>query len=211
MRLMSHDQDWRLQLDLEEPGDLERLIGEVRGTDRFERDERASLGGDVVLTHDGSRFFAYAMSEQALQRARDATQPILHQQGLKGTIRLSHWDEDRREWRQTDPPLPEFPPEPEQTAPRWADSGSASRQETRAIACTFGRLTRKPFEQQMVNYARELGLRCEIVEHPHLLSTQVAFNLTGSQSKIEAFAQYLRSEARATTRLDPGLVPFGFP
>lgn len=58
MRGMSHDQDWRLQLDLEQPADLERLVGRVRSPDGFEQDERASLGDEVVLTHDGTRFFA---------------------------------------------------------------------------------------------------------------------------------------------------------
>jgi hypothetical protein len=209
---MSHDQDWRLQLDLDEAVDLERMIGRVRGADGFEQDERSCLGDEVVLTHDGRTFFAYAMSEQAVRQAREATEAVLCRDGLTGTMRLSHWDEGAHQWLQTDPPITELPPEREEghshpgRSPR---SRSSDGHETRAVACTIGKLIRKPFEQRMLSYAGELGLQCEIVEHPHLLSTQVAFNVTGSRSNVDAFAEYLRSEAKATTRLDPGLVPFG--
>ena len=69
--------------------------------------------------------------------------------------------------------------------------------------CVTGKLIRKSLEHQMVAFAQELGLQCAIVEHPHLLSTQVAFNVTGPSSSIEQFDRYLKSEARATIRLDP--------
>ena len=209
---MSHDHDWRLQLDLDGAGDLERMVRRVRGTDGFEQDERASLGDEVVLTHDGSTLFAYAMTEQALRQAREATEAVLGQDGRTGTIRLSHWDEGARQWLQTDPPIDEPPIEREEGQSYTGQSRhprSSGRQETRTVACVIGKLIRKPFEQQMLSYAADLGLRCEIVEHPHLLSTQVAFSVTGSRSNVDAFAKYLRSEAKATTRLDPGLVPFG--
>ena len=95
------------------------------------------------------------------------------------------------------------------------DSGQATapdeESETRTVMCVTGKLIRKSFERQMLAFAQELGLQCAIVEHPHLLSTQVAFNVTGPSSSVEQFDRYLKSEAKATTRLDPGLIPYGLP
>ena len=74
-----------------------------------------------------------------------------------------------------------------------------------------GRLIRKPFERQMVGYAQSIGLECEVVEHPHLLSTQIALTVIGAHNDVAAFARYLKSEAQASSRIDPGLIPYGLP
>jgi hypothetical protein len=65
---------------------------------------------------------------------------------------------------------------------------------------------RKSFEHQMLEYAKTLGLECTIVEHPHLLSTQVAFRATGPTAEVEQFVGYVNVEAKAGTRMDLGLV-----
>lgn len=203
---MAGDQDWRLRLELERPINLDGLLSEVRDKP-FEQDARASLGDDVVLTHDGDTFFAYASSEQAIRRAREAIGSVLAREGRAGAIQLSHWDAPSRRWRQSEPPLSKTQSESDEAAEDIASDDTA----TRTVVCTIGRLIRKSFERQMVDLAKSLGLRCEFVEHPHLLSTQVAFNVTGRQESIAEFDRYLKSEARATTHVDPGLVPFGLP
>jgi hypothetical protein len=209
---MSNDQDWRLQLDLEEPADLDGLVGRVRGgADEFERDTRGVLNEDVVLTHDGSRFFAYAANKISLDGARDQIESVLRQEHRKATIRVSHWDEGLRAWRQTDPPL--TPAEEEQERVLAEEhlrkaSAEAAEPETRTVVCVTGKLVRKSFEQQMVNFAESLGLDCVIVEHPHLLSTQVAFKVTGAARDIEQFVGYVNVQARAGTRMDLGFIAY---
>jgi hypothetical protein len=207
---MSDDQDWRLQLDLDEPADLDRLVGRVRGdADEFERDTRGALSEDVVLTHDGSRFFAYAPSEASIDGARNAIESVLRNEQRKATLRVSHWDEDLRSWHQIDPPLTAAE---ERQARALAEehiseaSAEAAKPETRTVVCVIGKLVRRSFEHQMLEYAKSLGLECDIVEHPHLLSTQVAFRVTGPTSDVEQFAGLLNVEARAGTRMDLGLI-----
>lgn len=85
------DEDWRLTFALTGGGDPESLLVQLR----------SGLPDKVVLTHDGSRVFAYAMSEKAVAQARaeiaravDAT-----------SIVVSHWEPDQRFWRQMDPPI----------------------------------------------------------------------------------------------------------
>ncbi len=208
--LMSDDQDWRLQLDLDEATDLDVLVTSVRGgADQFERDSRHALGEEIVLTHDGSRFFAYAPSESSIAAARDAIESVLEHEGRKAAIRVSHWDDGLRAWRQTDPPLTSAE---EERARADAEehirraSEQAAEPETRTVVCVAGKLVRKSFEQQMLDYASGLGLECELVEHPHLLSTQIAFKVTGARSNVDEFAGYVDVQARSGTRMDFGLV-----
>jgi hypothetical protein len=208
--MAADDKDWRLALDLDEPVDLDGLVGRVRGNaDEFERDTRGTLSEDVVLTHDGSRFFAYAPSETSIDGARNAIESVLRDEQRKATIRVSHWDEDLRAWRQIDPPLTAAE---EGQARALAEehmrdaSAEAAKPETRTVVCVIGKLVRKSFEHQMLEYAKSVGLECDIVEHPHLLSTQVAFRVTGPTSDVEQFVSYVNVEARAGTRMDLGLI-----
>ena len=61
---------------------------------------------------------------------------------------------------------------------------------------------RAEFERTMVTWAQELGLEYEVIEHPHMLTTQVAFTVTGPRRKIDEFAQGLRAEEIATMRTE---------
>lgn len=54
----------------------------------------------------------------------------------------------------------------------------------------------------MGEWAQRLGLKCEVVEHPHLLTTQIAFTITGPHHKLEEFRRALQAEAWATIRAD---------
>jgi len=206
---MAKDQDWRLRLDLERPADLEALLADVRAPHAGKPERAAALGKDVVLTHDGNTFFAYAMTAESLRGARERIEAALHEAGLEGVMRLSHWDAGSLHWQQTDPPLSELQvkQEQEQIEAERRREGTV----TRTVVCTIGKLIRKSFEQQMVSFAQEDGLRCQLVEHPHLFSTQVAFEVTGAPGHVEEFARYLGAEAQTTTRVDLGLVPFGLP
>jgi hypothetical protein len=208
--LTSDDQDWRLQLDLDEPVDLDGLVDRVRGgSHEFEHDARSTLSDDVVLTHDGSRFFAYAPSETSLDDARRAIESVLRHENRTATIRVSHWDDGLRTWHQIDPPLTAAEEQEEQGLAeehmRQASAGAA-KPETRTVVSITGKLVRKSFEHQMLEYAKSLGLECVIVEHPHLLSTQVAFRVTGATRDVEQFIGYVNVEARAGTRMDLGLI-----
>jgi hypothetical protein len=54
----------------------------------------------------------------------------------------------------------------------------------------------------MLDWADKLGLQCQIVEHPHLLTTQVAFTVTGPKRKIDEFSEGLNAEEVATMRTE---------
>jgi hypothetical protein len=196
---VSEDQDWRLRAELDAVhtrGALDHLIGRVRGPDVI-AEVGAAVPHDVVITHDGKLLFAYAASEAALTAARSAIETVLARDGLSASIFVSRWDQELDQWRQTEPPLAA-----EDELAQRAARRDAEAVETRTMVASSGRLIRASFEQTMLDWAERLGLQCKIIEHPHLLTTQVAFTVTGPKRKIDEFAQGLKAEELATMRAE---------
>jgi hypothetical protein len=196
---VSADEDWRLTAQCNEKvtgGALDSLRGKVRRSGVL-GDLEATVAHNVVITHDGSKLFAYAASEEALSAARDGIENVLLQDGLAAEILVSHWDTQLDAWRQIDPPLIG-----EAAAKEQAFERDAETPETSTVVASAGREVRASFESSLQTWAQELGIACTIVEHPHLLTTQVAFTVTGPRRKIEEFREGLRAEAVATMRTE---------
>jgi hypothetical protein len=196
----STDQDWRLKAELEVAGDarhpLDALVRRFRGPDVGE-DVRADVPHDVVITHDGELLFAYAADEATLQAARSGIENALNRDGITAKVYISHWDEQFDDWRQTDPP-----PTNEQAQEQAAADRDAESIETRTLIASAGKMIRAEFEQSLTAWSDQLGVQCTIVEHPHLLTTQVAFTVTGPRHKLDEFADGLRAEELATIRAE---------
>jgi hypothetical protein len=200
---LTEDQDWRLRAELGvaySRGALDHLLGRVRGPDVV-REVGSAVSHDVVITHDGELLFAYAANEAALGAARSAIEDVLRRDNVNPAIIVSHWDDDLAEWHQTDPPLTGEAKLVDDKIRRDAEAV-----ETRTMVASSGKEIRAEFEQSMVNWARELGLDYEVIEHPHMLTTQVAFTVTGSKRKIDEFAQGLRAQELATMRTERGVM-----
>jgi hypothetical protein len=197
------EQDWRLEVELEAPGGasaLHGLVARLRGRG-VAKEIEASVPSDVVITHDGHRLFAYASDERALSAARSAIEQLLRSDGVEASVRVSHWDDELDVWRQTDPP-----PEGQDRRAEDAFERDAETVETRTLVASAGKLIRSEFEQTMREWAQRLGLQCQIVEHPHLLTTQVAFTVKGPRRKIDEFVQGLRAEGLATMRTETAVM-----
>ncbi len=199
---MSDDQDWRLEADLRDGagdrrGVLERLVEGVRGESHVAREAKGAVGSEVAITHDGRRLFAYTGSEAQLQGARAAIEWLLARERLDAEIVLSHWDDELGEWRQTFPPL-----DAAHEAERSAGEAREERVETQTVVASVGRLVRPQVEAVMNEWAERHSLKCTLVEHPHLLTTQVAFTLTGPSHQIAEFRNALRAEGWALWRAD---------
>jgi hypothetical protein len=193
------EQDWRMQAELhvaEARGTLHDLVGRVRGPDVV-REIESTVPHDVVVTHDGKLLFAYAADAATLAAARSAIEDVLRRDSIDATVRVSHWDDEREQWRQTDPPLSA---EEQQRDDAAARDGEAI--ETRTLVANSGKMIRVEFEETMRDWADKLGLQCAIVEHPHLLRTQVAFTVTGPKHKIDEFSRGLRAEEWQTIRAE---------
>ncbi len=173
---------------------VDGLVKRLRGP-AAEQQAGAAVSSDVVLTHDGKLLFAYASSEATLTAARAAIESMLHGDGVSASIRVSRWDDERDSWLQIDPP-----PSDEQRRAQDAAERDAEVVETRTMVASAGKWVRESFEQTMLDWAAKLGLECTIIEHPHLLSTQVGFTVTGPKRKIDEFARGLKAEGAVMTR-----------
>ena len=193
------DQNWRLKatLDAEDRhSKLDRVLGRVRGPD-IAKEVGEAVPHDAAVTHDGNLLFAYAASEASLSTARRAIEAALRRDGIKSDIVISRWDERYDEWLQVDPPLTG-----EAKSKREATERDNERVESRTMVASTGKEIRGEVEQTMRDWADKLGLRCEVIEHPHLLTTQIAFTVTGPKRRIDEFAEGLRAEELATMRAE---------
>jgi hypothetical protein len=230
--VMSGEQDWRLKAELGagagaggagdgaggmDGGDggmggaLEHLLGRLRGSlhagagagdaDRggseVVHEVQAAIPHDVVLTHDGKLLFAYAADQETITATRRALESVLSHDGIEASIYVSHWDDALDAWRQIDPPSTGGERVREEAAVRDAEAV-----ETRTLVASSGKMIRAEFEQSMLAWAQQLGVQCETLEHPHLLTTQVGFTITGPRRKLDEFASGLKAEEAATIRTE---------
>jgi hypothetical protein len=199
----STEQDWRLSAALEAPDAahvLPELVGRLRVPELVDEIE-AVVPHDVVITHDGKLLFAYAADKDTLTAARRAIEEALRREQLTAAVRISHWDDELDEWRQTDPPLGVEEARVESAAERDAEAI-----ETRTMVVSAGREIRAEFEQTMRDWAAKLDLECTLVEHKHLLTTQVCFTVTGPKRKVDEFAKGLTAEEWATIRTETAVM-----
>lgn len=184
--VVADNQNWRLKTEL----GASRTCESVRM--RLTSGERA-VPTDVVVTHDDATLFAYAASEASLRAAKRAIEAL----SPRSESVVSHWDDELDDWVQVDPPLAGDAKRRQQAVER-----SAEHQETRTLVCSAGRLVRREIEQSMQESAHMLRLDLAIREHPHLLTCQVLFEVTGPKHKIDEFAEVLNSEEMATLRAE---------
>jgi hypothetical protein len=194
-------QDWRLRADID---DARGMLGRLREASHFERVLEPLMAPDVVLSADDDTLFAYATTRTSLEQARDALRHELEQDDREAAILLSHWDDRLGEWRQIDPPpsAAQLEDERRRDAEAAAEQAREARVETRTVAITSGKMVRGWFESTVAEEARALGVELSVVEHPHLLSTQIVFTLTGPTEKVEQVIADMNARAGAATRLE---------
>jgi len=203
-RSASSEKNWRLRAELDAElggsgrrGLLERLIGSLREPDELSKLE-ASVPRHVVITHDGKLLFAYASDEAELKATRRAVESVSKRDGLGvNRISVSHWDGKLDDWRQFDPPPAGAQKHSAETAERDAETV-----ETRTLVLSAGNFVRVELERSLQEWASELGVQCKVIDHPHLLNSQVGFTVTGPKRKLDEFAEGLRAEERATIRTE---------
>jgi hypothetical protein len=173
-------QDWRLRIALGPGHGLEEAVRSVQRP-------------GVVVTHDGRTLFAYAPSDAAARAVRDAIAGALP----AAQIVESHWDADVDDWIQVNPPL-----RGEDARREGEAVADAETLVTQTFACQAGNLSRAAFEQTMAAQAQQLGVECGVLEHHHLLSTQIAFTVSGPRRKVEEFREGLDAIGSASVRAE---------
>ena len=201
---MDDEQDWRLRVEL---ADAAGFHGRLRGAHHFERELEPLVADDVVLSYNDDTLFAYANTQDALAEVRRAVEHQLASEGVSGAITVSHWDDDLGEvgdWHRVDPPesSSELAIEVDERHEHEVEEERAERVVTRTYVVTSGRLVHEFFENTAVEDAREAGVELTFTEHPHLLTTQIAFTLKGPSGQVDSVLANMKARAGAMTRLE---------
>ena len=195
---MANDQDWRLRVDIDDPS---ALHASLRGARHFERELDPLIADDVVLSHDDDTLFAYAKTSASIEEVRRAVERQLAQDRLTAETHVTHWDEESETWLAPGEAPPRRSIGPSESA-GTSESPAGDPIVTRTYAETSGKLMRNYFENVVAGEAESRGVKLSIVEHPHLLTTQLAFNLTGPSSAVNAVIAAIASDASNVTMFE---------
>ncbi len=110
------DDDWRLQIDLDDDGVAGNLADHMRSAE-LEHDLSVDIGRRVIVSHEGERIFLYAGDREQLDHAQELIQKYADGKGWKAKLELRHWHPVAEDWE--DPDLPE---------PTTADEKAAERE-----------------------------------------------------------------------------------
>jgi hypothetical protein len=99
------DDDWRLQIDLDDEGVAGNLADHLRAAE-LEHDLSLDIDRRVIVSHEGERIFLYAGDREQLDRAQGAIRKFVDSKGWKANLELRHWHPVADEWEDPDAPLP---------------------------------------------------------------------------------------------------------
>ncbi|HVV89617.1 MAG TPA: hypothetical protein VHB53_03895 [Solirubrobacterales bacterium] len=125
------DNDWRLQIDLDDAGIGGAIADHLRAAE-LEHDLETTFDRQVIVSHEGERVFLYAGDREQLDRARGVVQKFLDDRGWEARFDLRHWHEVAEDWE--DPAAPE----PTTEAAKAAEHERLMRTEDEEVAADHG-------------------------------------------------------------------------
>jgi hypothetical protein len=99
------DDDWRLQIDLDDDG-VGGSVADLLRSNEIKHELEVDLKDAVIVSHEGERIFLYAATREPLDMVRGVTENFLAEKGWKATIELRHWHPVAEEWEDPDTPEP---------------------------------------------------------------------------------------------------------
>ncbi len=99
------DDDWRLQIDLDDEGPAGEIAEHLR-SEELEHELKTDFKDRVIVSRDGPTVFLYAGDRDQLDQARPVIQKFLDVKGWKADFDLRHWHPVAEEWEDPADPLP---------------------------------------------------------------------------------------------------------
>lgn len=99
------DDDWRLQIDLDDEGTAGGLADHMRSAE-LEHELATDHDKRVIVSHEGETIYLYAGDREQLDLAQAAIQKHLDKKDWKATFELRHWHPEADEWEDPEKPLP---------------------------------------------------------------------------------------------------------
>lgn len=98
--------DWRLEVDLDDPDSLVPLIERLEARE-LEHDLEEAFHDRVIVSRNDDLLFIYAGTREQGERARALLEKLDLEHGWKLTIELKRWHPTAEEWCDPDEPLPD--------------------------------------------------------------------------------------------------------
>jgi hypothetical protein len=98
--------DWRVTIDFDDEGDGTQLAEWLAAVD-LQGEERASLGGRVVVSRDGPRVYLYSDSEDPAREVLRTISARIEQEGQSAVTALERWHPVEQAWKDGSIPLPD--------------------------------------------------------------------------------------------------------
>lgn len=95
------DDDWRLQIDLDDDGLVSDLADHLHSAD-LEHEMETDFGKRLIVSRDGGTVFLYAGEREQIEKARDAVAKLVAEKGWKADLDLRHWHEVAEDWEDPD-------------------------------------------------------------------------------------------------------------
>jgi hypothetical protein len=126
------DDDWRLQIDLDDDG-AGGKVADLMRSNELKNELEVDLKGGVIVSHEGERIFLYAGTREPLDWVRGVTEKFLDEKGWKASFELRHWHKAAEAWEDPDAP------EPTTAAGKEAEHEQLIQTEDEEVAAHHGR------------------------------------------------------------------------
>lgn len=98
--------DWRLQVDLHDPGHVSGLVEQLEARE-LEHDLSTAFADRVIVSRDGATIFLHAGAREQINAAAQVVERLDREHGWRADTELRRWHSIAEEWENPDKPLPE--------------------------------------------------------------------------------------------------------
>jgi hypothetical protein len=189
------DDDWRLQVDLEDEGISGKTADALRSGE-LEHDLKADLGSRVIVSNEGERIFLYAGERDQLDRAQVAIQKFLDEKGWQAKLELRHWHPVAEDWEDPDAP------EPTTDAERAAEHERLMDTEDEEVAANHG-LAEFEVRVEFPSHREAWEFAKQLKEEGHEPVRRWRYMVVGAadEDQAKALADRIRAEAPADSKV----------
>jgi hypothetical protein len=186
--------EWRVEVDVEEHGGLRHLLDSAR-EHKMAREARERLAGNVTVTVDDDRLFAYAQTEDQAHEAHRILCELATRRGLQTRTALARWHPEEQRWAPIDEPLPRTPAE-RATERRARDAQQAGEARDRGYAEWEVRVELPDREA-----ASDLTARLESEGIAVVCRSRVVVMVAASEDEATALAERIRGDVPEALRV----------
>ena len=123
-----HEDEWRVEVDLDDEGNGYSLTERLRSVD-LDEDVRQRLGDRVIVTRDGSQLFLYTMTAAEAQEAETVIRQLLEHESLDAEVAVTRWHPLEETWQDASIPLPTTPAERDREVERLEEAEAREARE----------------------------------------------------------------------------------